>query len=97
MRGCRGSRGSLRDTAYRLVHRLRGDAAGLRRAYGFLCVHLYASHFVDCKLQRVIGSIASMKDVNTVFVGWQVSGNVRNLARAYAMQGSMAYTLYIRH
>lgn len=55
MRGCLGSRGSLRNTAYRLVRRLRGDAAGFRRAYGFLRVHLYAGHLVVCELQCVLG------------------------------------------
>ena len=54
MRGCRGSRGSLRDTVCRLVHRLRGDAAGFRGAYGFSGVHLYASHLVDWELQSVL-------------------------------------------
>ena len=55
MRGYRCSRCSLRDTAYRLIHRLRGDAAGFRGAYGFLRVHLYASHLVDCELQCILG------------------------------------------
>ena len=31
-----------------------------------------------------------MRDAVAVFVEEQMSGNVRNLARAYAMQGSMA-------
>ena len=46
------------------------------------------------------GSIAMMEDAVSVFVGWQMNGNVRNLARAFAMQGSMAYnpcTYVIEH
>ena len=46
------------------------------------------------------GSMAGMRAVDAVLVGWQMSGNVRNLARAYAMQGIVAYnpcTYVIEH
>ena len=39
------------------------------------------------------GYMAGMRDAVAVFVGWQINENSRDLARAYAMQGSMPTTL----